>query len=744
MTSLLYRLGRAAVRRRRLVLLAWAVLAVAVLGVGTARGGETSDAFDIPGVESQQAYDVLEADFPAAAGTSAQLVFEAAEGTTLSDDAAAAAVETAVADVADQPHVAEVAPLQVSADNPAIGYAAVQYDQPSEEIREAAFSRLEATQAAVDRDGAVRLELGGDLPSEAVQEEPGGQEIIGILVAVVVLLVAFGSVIAMGLPIGTALVGLAVSLGLITLVASVADVNSVSPILAAMIGLGVGIDYALFIVTRHRENLRAGMTVEEAAGRAIATSGAAVLFAGATVVIAICGLAIAGIPAVTTMGLMAALTVAVMVAISLTLLPALIGFAGHRIDAIRVPGVRGGAGTPGRESVWHRWGRQVSAHPWRYLVSGVLVLVLLAAPAFAMRLGMTDNGASPTSLTTRQAYDLLADGFGPGFNGPLLLVADLGDATVDDLADLTAAAEADPGVQVVAPVTANDDGTAAIVRVIPTTSPQDERTSDLVHRLRADVIPQATDGTGASVYVGGQTATFIDLSDKVADRLPWFVGAVIVLSVLLLMMVFRSVAVPLKAAVMNLLSIGAAYGVIVAVFQWGWGKGLVGVEETVPIVSFMPMMLFAILFGLSMDYEVFLLSRVREEYLQRRDNTAAVIEGISATARVITSAALIMISVFAAFVLGDDPLIKMFGLGLATAVFLDATIVRIVLVPATMRLLGDWNWWLPGWLDRLLPDLDVEGGVGLPEPEYEPGRGPAALAPGAGDEGVTPEPALTS
>jgi RND superfamily putative drug exporter len=737
MTTLLYRLGRAAVRRRRLVLLAWALLAVAVLGIAGARGGETSDDFDIPGVESQQALDVLEADFPAAAGTSAQLVFEADGRTTLADPAAAAAIDAAVDDVAGQPHVSEVGELQTSADG-RIGYVDVQYDRPSEGIREDAFARLEATQSTVDAGGAVRMELGGELPSEAVQEEPGGQEIVGVLVAVVVLLVAFGSVIAMGLPVGLALVGLATSLGLITLVASFADVNSVSPILAAMIGLGVGIDYALFIVTRHRENLRAGMTVEEAAGRATATSGAAVLFAGATVVIAICGLAIAGIPAVTVMGLMAALTVAVMVAISLTLLPALLGFAGHRIDAIRVPGLRAGAGVPGRESMWHRWGRQVSAHPWRYLLSGTLVLGLLAAPAFAMRLGMTDNGVSSPSLTTRQAYDLLADGFGPGFNGPLVLAVDLGDATVDDVAPLAEAIAADPGVQAIAPVVANENGTAAVLRVIPTTSPQDERTTELVHHLRSDVIPEATAGSGTEVYVGGQTATFIDMSDKVADRLPYFVGAVILLSVILLMMVFRSVAVPLKAAAMNLLSIGAAYGVIVAVFQWGWLKGLVGVEETVPIVSFMPMMLFAILFGLSMDYEVFLLTRVREEYLHRRDNTAAVVEGISATARVITSAALIMISVFAAFVVGDDPIIKMFGLGLATAVFIDATIVRIVLVPATMRLLGDWNWWLPGWLDRLLPNLDVEGGAGLPEPALEPGRGPAV------SPDVTPEPALTS
>jgi putative drug exporter of the RND superfamily len=737
MTSLLYRLGRASVRRRRLTVLAWAVLAIGVIALGQASGGRTSDAFDIPGVESQHALDVLQEEFPSAAGTSAQLVF-AAEDDTLSDPRTASAIDAAVDDVARQPDVAGVGDVQRSPDG-RIAYVDVQYDKPSEEIRDAAYQRLETTMSDTNQAGVVRMELGGDLPTEAAQEEPGGQEFIGILVAVVVLLVAFGSVIAMGLPIGLALVGLATSVGLITLVASVVDVNSISPVLAAMIGLGVGIDYALFIVTRHRENLRLGMTVEDAAGRAIATSGSAVVFAGATVVIAICGLAIAGIPAVTVMGLMAGMTGAVMVAIALTLLPALLGFAGHKIDAIRLPGMRAGAGIPGRESLWHRWGRQVSAHPWRYLIGGALALCLLAAPAFSMRLGMTDNGASPTSMTTRQSYDLLADGFGPGFNGPLLLSARLDGATVDDLAPLEAAIAADPGVQAVAPVQPNAEGTAAVLRVIPTTAPQDEATTDLVHRLRDDVIPRALSGTpGAEVYIGGQAASFIDMSDKVSSRLPWFVGAVILLSIVLLMTVFRSIAVPLKAAAMNLLSIGAAYGIIVAVFQWGWLKGLVGVEETVPIVSFMPMMLFAILFGLSMDYEVFLLTRVREEYLGRGDNDAAVVEGISATARVITSAALIMISVFAAFVLGDDPIIKMFGLGLAAAVLIDATIVRIVLVPATMKLLGDWNWWLPRWLDRLLPNLDVDGGTGLPEPEYEPGHGP----PVAPDR--QPEPALAS
>jgi RND superfamily putative drug exporter len=729
-TGILYRLGRAAVRRRRLTVLAWGLVAVGVIALAQTAGGSLSDTFEIPGTESQRALDVLEEDFPSEAGTSAQIVFAVPEDAdrTLSDPAAARAVGAALADVAAQPDVDQVGELQRSPDD-RIAYADVQYLRPAEDIRDAAYERLEVTADAINEAGAVRMELGGDLPSDAADDAPEGQEVVGVIVAVIVLLVAFGSVIAMGLPIGLALVGLATSLSLITLVAALVDVHTVAPTLAAMIGLGVGIDYALFIVTRHREHLRVGMTVEEAAGRAIATSGAAVLFAGVTVIVAISGLAIAGITAITVMGLMAGLTVAVMVALALTLLPALLGFAGRRIDSWRVPGTRGGLPAPGRESLWHRWGRQVSAHPVRYLSAGMLMLGLLAAPCFSMRLGMTDNGTNPTSMTTRRAYDLLAEGFGPGFNGPLVLSVELDGATVDDLAPLEAALAADAGVQAVSPIQPNDERTAAVLRVVPTSGPQDEATTDLVHRLRDHVIPETmAHAPGAEVHVGGLTAMFIDLSDRISDRLVGFIGAVILLSVLLLTLAFRSVAVPLKAAVMNLLSIGAAYGIVVAVFQWGWLKGLFGLDETMPIVPYMPMMLFAILFGLSMDYEVFVLSRVREEYLRRRDNDAAVVEGIAGTARVITSAALIMISVFAAFVLGEDPIVKMFGVGLATAVLIDATIVRIVLVPATMRLLGDWNWWLPRWLDRRLPSLDVEGGTGLPEPEYEPGHSPTTPA----------------
>ncbi|HEY4332658.1 MAG TPA: MMPL family transporter [Ilumatobacteraceae bacterium] len=730
MTKLLYRLGRWCVRHRRRVLIVWIAFAVLAVGIGKAAGGTSSNKFSVPGVESQKALDVLQQKFPSAAGTSAQVVFAARTG-TLTDTTSKPVVDAALKTLAAQANVESVSALHTSTSG-TIGFADVSYSKPLADVKTSGYDDLK-TVAASSKGTSVDIELGGEVPTAAEQVPPSGQEAFGLVAAIIVLLLAFGSVIAMGLPIGTALLGLTTSIGLITIVSAVADINSIATVLASMIGLGVGIDYSLFIVTRHRENLKAGMTVEESAGRSIATSGSAVLFAGVTVVIAICGLAIAGIPNVTWMGLMSGMTVLVMVAISLTLLPALLGFAGHRIDRVGLPGMRkraarkaaAAAALPAKESGWHRWGRQVSSHPVRYLIGGVAILAVLASPIFSLRLGSTDNGTASKDLSIRRSYDLLSEGFGAGFNGPLLLTVELDKGTtVDSLTPLTAAISADTDVQAVSAVRANTDASAAVIQVTPKSSPQASATTDLVHRLRDSIIPTATAANpGAHVYVGGETAVNIDLSDKISTRLPYFMGAVILLSILLLMMVFRSVAVPIKAAVMNLLSIGAAYGVIVAIFQWGWLKGLVGLHETTPIVSFLPMMMFAILFGLSMDYEVFLLSRVREEYLHHHDSTASVIEGISATARVITSAALIMICVFASFILGDEPTIKMFGLGLSVAVFVDATIVRTVLVPATMKLLGDWNWWLPGWLDRLLPNLDIEGGIGLPEPEYEAGHG---------------------
>jgi RND superfamily putative drug exporter len=710
MALALHRLGRWCVVHRKRVVLLWLV---ALLGLGVLAGragGDYSDDFRVPGVESQRALDLLKERFPEASGASAQLVFHTEDG-GVQDGDRSDAIAAVIAEATTLPHVASITdPTTAPSPDGTTLLAQVQYDVEMTELGTGDLDALlDAGRPA--EDAGVQVEVGGELPQYAEQGQTGPVEAIGLLAAVVILLVAFGSVLAMGLPIGIALFGLGVSATLLTLLAAVIDVPTNTPILASMIGIGVGIDYALFVVTRHREHLHDGMTVTDAAGRAIATAGQAVIIAGGTVVIAILGLGISGIPIVTIMGVGSAIVVAVMVLATVTLLPALLGFAGHRIDRYRVFTAQ--HDHVDKVSVWSRWGTAVARHPWPYLVGSLAVLLTLAAPLTAIRFGQTDSGTAPHDSSQRQAYDIVADAYGPGVNGPLLLAVESGDPEVVDR--IVEAVSGEDGVLIVAPPQVSPEGDAAIIPVIPTTGPQDEGTSELIHHLRTDVLADLD----TPVHIGGLTATFQDMSDLVASRLPWFIGAVVGLSFLLLMLVFRSILVPLKAALMNLLSIGAAYGVIVAVFQWGWGKGVVGLEEAVPIVAFVPMIMFAVLFGLSMDYEVFLLSRVREEYQRTGDNTGSVIAGIASTARVITSAALIMISVFLGFVLAEDPIIKMMGLGLATAIFVDATIVRVVLVPATMRLLGDANWWLPGWLDRILPHLDVEGGTGLPAPEYE-------------------------
>jgi putative drug exporter of the RND superfamily len=711
MSSFLYRLGRGAARRRRLTLAIWIGVVVAIFVGGGALGGELTDDFNIPDADSQRAYDILAERFPSASGTSASIVFHAEEG-TLADDANAAIVIETIAAIGEQSHVLTVSnpfetPGTISEDG-SIGFAQVNYDLPADELGVEPYEPLVAAVADA-RTSGLQIEIGGEYASWGAQEEPGTSELVGLLAAMVILLIAFGSLVAMALPIGTAVVGLASGLGLVLMVAAFVNVPEFSTTLATMIGLGVGIDYALFLVTRYRQNLQSGMEPLHAIGVATATAGQAVLFAGITVVLAILGLWISGIAFVGMMATGTAIVVAVAVVAAVTLLPALLGFAGRAIDRLSVHRIRRRVvESEHRENVWGRWGREVERRPWRYLVVALAVLVALALPFFSMELGMPDDGTVPTSETRRQAYDLLAEGFGSGSNGPLLLSVEIEDPTaLGRLDGLVAALGSTDGVAAVSPPTPNEAGDAAIIQVIPTTSPQDEETSELVHRLRDEAIPSATPD-GATVYVGGLTATFIDMSERVTNALPWFIGAVVLLSFLLLMVVFRSILVPLKAAVMNLLSIGASYGVIVAIFQWGWGRSLLGIEDSVPIVSFVPMMMFAVLFGLSMDYEVFLLSRVREEYLKSRNNAESVVTGISTTARVITSAALIMIAVFLSFVALPDPTAKMFGIGLATAVLIDATIVRVVLVPATMMLLGRANWWLPSWLDRILPKMSLE------------------------------------
>ncbi len=774
MSRMLYRVGRTAARRPWAVIGAWALALVVVVGASAAWGRELEDTFEVPGLDSQEAVDLLSAASSDRAGLTAQVVVTPTDpDATVFDPEEAAALARLQDAVIDLPNVvgtndpaaalasgpeAAVAAGAVSADG-RVGLLVVQYPV-MEDLTVADLDALKEIRARFDGAGGnggasaagpLQVELRGDLFFAFEQPDSSVGEFLGLAAAVVILLVAFGSLVAMGLPIGMALFGLALGVSSLSLVTYLIEIPSWAPQMATMVGLGVGIDYALFLVTRHREHLAAGMAGDESIGRAVATAGQAVVFAGGTVVIAILGLAVAGVPFMTAAGVATSVIVAIMVAASITLLPAFLGLAGDRVNGLRRSSrARNQArldATGGVSPGWERWGRHVSRHAWPYAIGVTLALVAATAPVLWLQLGFPDEGTYPDSRTERRAYDLVADGFGPGINGPLLVAVDLSTATegsTDDRAvlreaveaeivgPLAAAVAADPGVVAVAPPELDVEAGVATIVAFPTTSPQDDATLDTVRRLRTEVFPQvlADTGTEVTAHVGGQTANFADVGERVNDRLPYFIAAVIVLSFVLLTVLFRSILVPLKAALLNLLSIGAAYGVLVMVFQWGWGKELIGLEATVPIVSFIPMFMFAILFGLSMDYEVFLLSRVREEYTATGDNDRSVIRGIAGTARVITSAALIMIAVFSGFILGDDPTIKMFGLGLATAILVDATVVRIVLVPATMKLMGDANWWLPAWLDRILPVIDVEGGAAL----EGVGPVPGAEAPDEVDE----------
>ena len=714
MSAALYRSGRWAARHPWRVIGFWLAIAMIVVAGSGAFGKELEDSFAVPGLDSQIAVDLLAEAQSDQAGLTARVVATPTDpDADFTTEAERQELEEVQRRVASLPKVLGTS-VAISPDG-RIALIGLQYPV-MEELSPADLEALE--DAIVDaREGSpLQIEMGGDLFFAFDEPETGTGEMIGLVAAVVILLVAFGSVIAMGLPIGMALFGLAVGISAMPLISYLIEIPSWTPQMASMIGLGVGIDYALFLVTRHREFLARGMTVEESVGRAVATAGQAVIFAGGTVVIAILGLAVAGVPFMTAAGVGTSVIVFIMVAASVTLLPAFLGMAGHRINRFSV---RHNIGTGTVSAGWTRWGRHVSAHAWPYAIGVTLLLLALTAPVLGLRLGFPDEGTQPETTTMRRAYDLVAEGFGPGINGPLVIAVDLADDQII-VESLHEAIAADPGIAAALPATIEPDAGVATIIAYPTTEPQNEATLETVERLRSQVFPEVLEGTATSAHVGGLTANFADIGDRVNERLPLFIAAVIGLSFLLLTVVFRSVLVPLKAALLNLLSIGAAYGVLVMVFQWGWGKELIGLETTVPIVSFIPMFMFAILFGLSMDYEVFLLSRVREEYRATGDNDRSVISGLAGTARVITSAALIMISVFGGFVLGDDPVIKMMGLGLATAIFVDATVVRIVLVPATMKLMGDANWWLPRWLDRILPVVDVDGEAGLPAPELEP------------------------
>jgi len=690
--------------------LAWLVLVVGTVGAARVGGGETSTVFEVPGTESQRAFDLLDERFPERSGDTADIVFRAER--RIDDLEVRGRLERLFDDVRAVDHVVEVASPYagtptVSPDR-TIAFATIQFDQRGTELPDALIDELLAL--ARDANGAgVQVELGGRVIQFSEIEGPGGRsERVGFVVAVVVLLLSFGSLVAVGLPMATAASALAAGLSLLALLANAVDLSDFGPRLATLIGLGVGIDYALLIVTRYRQGLHAGLDPEQAIAVAMDTAGRAVLFAGITVIISLSGMFVMGVPLVQAMAIGAALAIAAVLAATLTLVPAVLGFAGRAIDRWRIPGLHRDE-TQHRRSGWFAWSRLVQRHPWPFAIAGAAVLVTLALPVLSMRLGSADAGSDPTSKTSRRAYDLLAEGFGPGFNGPLLLAAELPEPGSVAVLERVASALGDvEGVAFVAPMQLNDARDATVLPVYPTTSPQDPATLQLTHRLRDEVLPELTAGTGVEIDVGGITALFSDLGEVLEDRLPLFVAVVLGLSFLLLLAVFRSIVIPIKAVIMNLLSIGAAYGVIVAVFQWGWAKDLVGIDATGPIQSFIPMLLFAVLFGLSMDYEVFLLSRIREEYLRTGDNALAVADGLAATARVITAAAAIMVAVFGAAVLAEDRTTKLFGLGLAAAILIDATVVRTLLVPATMELLGEANWWLPRWIDRLVPRISVE------------------------------------
>jgi putative drug exporter of the RND superfamily len=734
MSHVLFKVGHFAGRRPWRVVAVWLLVAVAAVMLSGSIGGHADESFRLPGSESQRAADAIDERFPQQSLYVSDVIFHTDQG--VESPQAKAAINSAVAQLAEGGHVVAVGdPFDpkdstVSSDGDT-AFAPVAYD--TQEVTAADFDAAEkATQAA--RDAGIEVEYDNGLGYAKGDSEPGS-ELIGIVAAIVILTLAFGSIIAIGLPIFTALGALLVGTSAIGIASGVVSMPSIATIIATMMGLGVGIDYALFILSRHRHNIAEGMPVPVAVGRANATAGLSVLFAGLTVIVAIAGLQVSGIPMMTAMGWATAIMVAVTMLAAVTLLPALLGIAGRRVNSLRLPFLgRKDPNDPDTKSA--RWASRVVAHPVRYGVVASGVLVLLALPVFSMRLGFADAGNDAPSTTTRKAYDLIADAYGPGTNGPLEVVLETGEAK-DPQAAATAVHDAlvdERGVASVGTPTFNDARDLAVIEVTPTTGPQDQATSDLLERLRGDVLPAAVDGTGATAMVTGNTALTDDVSSQLQERMPLFLGAVIGLSFIVLMIVFRSVLVPLKAAALNVLSVGAAYGVIVAVFQWGWAASLIGVHATVPIMPLAPMLMFAILFGLSMDYEVFLVSRIRENYLRHRDPKRAVVDGIGSTGRVITSAGLIMIAVFGAFILSNDVTTKMFGIGLSVAVLLDVTLVRMVLLPAAMSLLGHRAWQLPAWLDRRLPAIDLEGA------EHE---GDEYLGEGAtGEKDTEREPAL--
>jgi putative drug exporter of the RND superfamily len=695
------RLGDLVYRRRGRVVLAWIAALAAAAVIAPRLAGEFAAEFETAGSESQAAADLVAERFPGTSGDTIRVVWQAEAGAR--SPVVLDRVDRFLAKAETLEGVSSADAPRVSRDGK-IGLVQLELDRPALDVPASTGRNLIDMAEARSGDG-LEIELGG--PPIRNAQGGGSPEAVGLIAAVIILLVAFGSVVAVGLPIAVALFGLGLSVLLIGVLAAVIDVPGFAPAIAGVVGIGVGIDYALLVLTRFRSALASSDDVRAALIEAVTTAGRSVLVAGTTVVISFLGLFLLGVSFLYGVALSVSLAVLIVMAAAVTLLPALLAFAGRRVNRLHIPGLGRAPGTDGGELAG-RWSRLVARHPWPAALAGAVVLLALIVPALGLRFGFPDEGNDQKGTTTRAAYELVSRGFGPGANGPLLLAADLrAPGASDRLAALVERLRAERGVAFVSEPRTNEDGDAAFLTVVPRSSPQDSATGDLVHRLRDDVLPPL-ERDGLDVHVGGLTASVVDQSDLVGSRLPLLIVAVVGLSFLFLLVAFRSPLIALKAGVMNLLAVGAAYGVLALAAEGGPFGQLLGIDGDTPVPPFMPVMMFAVLFGLSMDYEVFLLSRMREEYLRHGQNSRAVADGLAKTARVITAAAAIMVAVFLAFLVSDEIFLKLLGVGMATAIFLDATVVRMVLVPALMQIFGRANWWIPSWLDRRLPRFDVD------------------------------------